>query len=123
MEEFVDTLVTSVPEENGTEIVVLKLKGCLLNVTLECFQRLAEEIFSEKSQCLHLVQVERGCVCIQWTVIECVVSSLVSFTNQKTDFMKYVGVIKLIIDDEVVFKQKSKDHFTVFSSCKGNQVL
>ena len=23
--------------------------------------------------------------------------------------MKYVGVIKLIIDDEVVFKQKSKD--------------
>ena len=109
MEELVDTVVTSVQKEKGTAIVVLKLEGCWLNVTLKRFQQLVEEIFSEKSQCLHLVRVERGCVCIQWTVNECVVSSLVSFTNQKIDFMKYVGVIKLTIDDVAVFQQKSKD--------------
>ena len=109
MEELVDTVVTSVQKEKGTAMVVLKLEGCWLNVTLERFQQLVEEIFSEKSQCLHLVRVERGCVSIQWTVSECVVSSLVSLTNQRTEFMKYVGVIRLTIDDVVVFKQESND--------------
>ena len=109
MEELVDTVVTSVQKETGTAVVVLKLEGCWLDVTLERFQQLVEEIFSEKSQCLHLVQVEQGCVSIQWTVSECAVSSLVSLTNQRTEFMKYVGVIRLTIDDVVVFKQESND--------------
>ena len=109
MEELVDTVVTSVQKETGTAMVVLKLEGCWLNVTLKYFQQLVEEIFSEKSQCLHLVQVERGCVSIQWTVSECIVSSLVSLTNQRTEFMKYVGVIRLTIDDVVVFKQESNN--------------
>ena len=109
MEELVDTVVTSVQKEKGTATVVLKLEGCWLNVTLKHFQQLVEEIFLKKSQCLHLVRVEQGCVSIQWTVSECVVSSLVSLTNQRTEFMKYVGIIRLTIDDVVVFKQESKD--------------
>ena len=52
MEELVDAIVTSIKVEKGTKMVVLKLEGCWLNVTLECFQQLVEEIFSEKSQCL-----------------------------------------------------------------------
>ena len=109
MEELVDTVVTSVKKETGTAMVVLKLEGCWLNVTLKHFQQLVEEIFSEKSQCLHLVRVERGCVSIQWTVSERAVSSLVSVTNLRTEFMKYVGIIRLTIDDVVVFKQESND--------------
>ena len=109
MKELIDTVTTSLQKEKGTAVVVLKLEGCWLNVTLERFQKLVEEIFLKKSQCLHLVRVEQGCVSIQWTVSECVVSSLVSLTNQRTEFMKYVGVIKLTIDDVVVFKQESND--------------
>ena len=84
-------------------------------MTLEQFQKLVEEIFLKKSQCLHLVRVERGCVSIQWTVSECVVSSLVSLTNQRTEFIKYVGVIKLTIDNVVVFKQESNDIISMSS--------
>ena len=109
MKELIDSVTNSLQKEKGTAVVVLKLEGCWLNVTLERFQKLVEEIFLKKSQCLHLVRVEQGCVSIQWTVSECVVSSLVSLTNQRTEFMKYVGVIRLTIDDVVVFKQKSND--------------
>ena len=109
MKELIDSVTTSLQKEKGTAVVVLKLEGCWLDVTLERFQKLVEEIFLKKSQCLHLVRVERGCVSIQWTVSECIVSSLVSLTNQRKEFMKYVGVIRLTIDDVVVFKQESND--------------
>ena len=109
MKELIDSVTNSLQKEKGTAMVVLKLEGCWLDVTLERFQKLVEEIFLKKSQCLHVVRVEQGCVSIQWTVSECVVSSLVSLTNQRTEFMKYVGVIRLTIDDVVVFKQESKD--------------
>ena len=59
-------------------LVVLKLSGRCLDVTIKRFQELVKHIFEEESNALSNIQVKHGCICISWSTRESIVSSLIA---------------------------------------------
>ena len=96
-------LKTSV-QHKGIPLVVLKLSGHCLDVTIKRFQRLVQYIFGKETSALSNIQVEDGCICITWNTRESAVPSLTAMANQKVLFMKHIGILKLSVGGNTIFK-------------------
>ena len=84
-------------------LVVLKLGGRCLDVTIKRFQELVQAHFGEESNALSNIQVKHGCICISWNTRESVVFSLTALAKEKIEFMKHIGVLRLSIGEITIF--------------------
>ena len=117
LEEFTSSTKISLLKEidfktarhNGMPLVVLKLAGRCLDVTIKRFQELVRYIFGKKSSALSNIQVEDGCICITWNTRESVVPSLTTLAIEKIQFMKHVGVLRLTVEAVTIFEQPSTE--------------
>ena len=96
------------PITEGVPLVILKLAGRCLNVTIKRFQELVNHIFETKSTALSNIRVKGGCICITWNTHESAVSSLVALAKEKLEFMRHIGVVRLTIGNIIVFEQPYK---------------
>ena len=119
MEELVNNMTSLMHKESRkgtTAVVVLKLEGCWLNVTVKNFQKLVREIFSRRERNLCHIMVEKGCMCIRWLVPTSMVPYIVSMTKQRVELICNIGVIKLEIGNEIIFdKVADKPDINSFS--------
>ena len=105
LEEFTSSTKISLLKEidfkatrhNGMPLVVLKLAGRCLDVTIKRFQELIKCIFGEKSSVLSNIQVKDGCICITWGTRKSAVSFLTTLAKEKITFMKHIGVLRLTV--------------------------
>ena len=95
----------TVAQHKGMPLVVLKLAGRCLDVTIKRFQELVRYIFGKKSSTLSNIQVEDGCICITWSTRESVVPSLTALANEKIQFMKLVGILRLTVGEVTIFEE------------------
>ena len=95
----------TVAKHKGMPLVVLKLAGRCLDVTIKRFQELVRYIFGKESSVLSNIQVEDGCICITWNTRESVVPSLTALANEKLQFMKLVGILRLTVGEVTIFEQ------------------
>ena len=86
-------------------LVVLKLAGRCLDVTIKRFQELVECIFGEKSKALSNMQVKDGCICITWNTRESAIPFLTALAKEKVKFMKFVGILRLTVGKVIIFEQ------------------
>lgn len=128
MKELVDKIGESFKEEENVAVVMLKLEGEWMDVTMQRFQKLVEVIFREWSHCIsRMIKVEKGCMCITWVVSRDVLPFLkqtcASESRLELELMECVGIKRLIIDDVVIrdnsidYQNKSLLHYSIF---KGN---
>ena len=94
---------------DGIPLVVLKLAGRCLAVTIKRFQQLTNYIFKAESKSLTNIQVTDGCLCITWITRESAIPSLVALAKEKVEFMKHVGVLRLTVGDTVVLEQEKEE--------------
>ena len=92
-------------QHKGMPLVVLKLAGRCLDVTIKRFQELVKCIFEEKSRALSNIQVKDGCICITWNTRECVVPFLTALAKEKVKCMKLVGILRLTVGKVTIFEQ------------------
>ena len=92
-------------QHKGMPLVVLKLAGRCLDVTIKRFQELVECIFGEKSKALSNIQVKDGCICITWNTRESAIPFLTALAKEKVKFMKFVGILRLTVGKVTIFKQ------------------
>ena len=116
LEEFASTTklillkeINSTKQHEGMPLVVLKLAGCCLDVTIERFQLLVKHIFGKQSNALSDIRVEDGCICISWITQESAVDLLVSLANINLYFMKHVGILRLTIGNVTVIDIEDKE--------------
>ena len=100
-------LLKTLTQHKGMPLVVLKLAGRCLDVTIKRFQELVECIFGKKSSALSNIQVEDGCICITWNTRESAVPSLKALAREysKIQFMKHVGILRLTVGAVTIFEQ------------------
>ena len=92
-------------QHKGMPLVVLKLSGRCLDVTIKRFQELVKHIFGEEANALSNIHVKHGCICITWNTRESAIPSLLSFAEQKIQFMKHVGILRLTVAEITIFEQ------------------
>ena len=92
----------------GAPQVTIKLTNCWLKVTIKCFERFVEQIFEEHSTTLANIKVKKGCICVTWLARKSAIPSLIAQAQEKTDFMKLVGVLGLSISDIVILEQEEE---------------
>ena len=112
-------------------LVILKLAGRCLDVTIKRFQELVKHIFGEESNTLSNIQVKHGCIRITWITRESAVPTLTALAKEKIHFMKHVGIMRLTVREITIFEQpgteeeweednsSSEDYLvqSVFSGC------
>ena len=94
---------------DGIPLVVLKLAGRCLAVTIKRFQQLTNYIFKAESKSLTNIQVTDGCLCITWITRESAIPSLAALAKEKVKFMKHVGVLRLTVGETVVLEQEEEE--------------
>ena len=122
----------TITQHKGMPLVVLKLAGRCLDVTIKRFRELVKCIFEEKSNALSNIQVKDGCICITWNTRECVVPFLTALAKEKVKLMKLVGILRLTVGEITIFEQPGteedwednsslEDHLvqSVISGCTG----
>ena len=115
LEDFTSsTKISLLKEINLTQhkempLVVIKLAGRCLDVTIKRFQELVKHIFGEESNALSNIQVKHGCICITWNIRESVVPSLTALAKEKITFMKHVGILRLTVGEVTIFEQPSTE--------------
>ena len=93
----------------GAPQVIIKLAKCWQRVTIKRFQRLVEHIFEENSTSLTNITVKSGCICVTWFTRKSSVPSLVAQAQEKTAFMKLVGILRMSISEIDILKQEEKE--------------
>ena len=93
----------------GNPLVVLKLAGRCLTVTIKRFQQLTNYIFGAESSALTNIQVRDGCICIIWITRESAIPALVALAKEKVEFMKHVGVLRLMVGENIILRQERKE--------------
>ena len=92
----------------GAPQVTIKLAKCWQSVTIKRFERFVKQIFEESSTTLANIIVKTGCICVTWLARKSAIPSLVAQAQEKTDFMKLVGVLGLSISDIVILEQEEE---------------
>ena len=131
LEEFTSSTKISLLKEidfkkvrqKGMPLVVLKLSGRCLDVTIKRFQEMVQYIFGKKSSALSNIQVEDGCICITWNTRESAVPSLIDLAFGKTQFMKHVGILKLTVGEVTIFEQPDADKVSSLEDCLMQSVI
>ena len=123
LEEFTSTTklillkeINSTKQHEGMPLVVLKLAGCCLDVTIERFQMLVKHIFGKQSNALSDIRVEDGCICVTWVTQESAVESLISLASKNVFFMKHVGILRLTIGDVPVINIEDREELNDINS-------
>ena len=99
----------TVAQHKGMPLVILKLAGRCLDVTIKRFQELVKHIFGEESNALSNIQVKHGCICITWNTRESAVPSLTGLAKEKIKYMKLVGIIKMTVGELIIFEQDTEE--------------
>ena len=105
--EMINSKCQPIPE--GVPLVILKLAGRCLNVTIKRFQELVNHIFGAKSGALSNIRVKGGCICITWTTRESAIPSLVALAQEKVEFMRLVGVLRLTVGETIILEQTREE--------------
>ena len=93
----------------GAPQVIIKLAKCWQRVTIKRFQRLVEQIFEENSRSLTNITVKSGCICVTWLARKSVIPSLVAQAQEKTDFMRLVGVLRVSVAGIDILEQEEEE--------------
>ena len=117
LDEFTESTELSLLKEvqsrcpSGVDMpqVVFKLTGFWPSVTIKHFKRFIDQIFGAESSALTHIRVKDGCICVSWFTRKSVLSSLIALAQQKVEFMRHVGVLRLSIEDTLILDQEVVD--------------
>ena len=90
-------------------LVILKLAGHCLGVTVKRFQDFVKFLFETESSALTNIQVRDGCICITWITRESAIPSLVALAKEKVSLMEAMDVLGLTVGKFIVMDRKSTD--------------
>ena len=93
----------------GAPQVIIKLAKCWERVTIRRFERLVKQIFEENSTSLTNITVKSGCISVTWFTRKSSVPSLVAQAQEKTAFMKLVGILRMSISEIDILKQEEEE--------------
>lgn len=116
LEEFTEFTELSVLKEiecepSSVEMpqVILKMAGCLCEITIKRFEELVEQIFKTKSNALTNIRVEPGCIQVSWSSHRSAIPALVTQAQQKVEFIRHVGVLRLSVGDTIILDQQERE--------------
>ena len=102
MNDLVDRIKVSISNHTGIQTVTIKLAGFWHKVTVRHFQKLIEHIFPGKRQHLSHIQVQSGCINVTWITPEANIPLLISLAQERVNFMRCVGVMKLVVGNTII---------------------
>ena len=116
LEEFTESTKLSVLKEIESECssvempqVTIKMAGCLVLITIQRFQELVNQIFSTKSKLLTKIKVDPGCIRVSWSTDRLAIPALVTQAQQKVEFMRHIGVLRLSVGDTIILDQEKRE--------------
>ena len=89
--------------------VTIKLTRCYQPVTIRRFQILVQQIFKENSKALANVHVESGCISVTWLARRSAIPSLIAQAQDKTEFMRLVGVLRVSVAGIDILEQEEEE--------------
>ena len=89
--------------------VTIKLTRCYQPVTIKRFQILVQQIFEENSTALANISVKKGCISVTWLARRSAIPSLIAQAQDKTEFMRLVGVLRVSVAGIDILKQEEEE--------------
>ena len=117
LEEFKKCTSLAVLKELGpqcslgveTPQATIKLTRCYLPVTIRRFQKFVQQIFKENYKALANVHVESGCISVTWLARRSAIPSLIAQAQDKTEFMRLVGVLRVSVAGIDILEQEEEE--------------
>ena len=117
LEEFKKCTSLAVLEELGPQCslgveapqVTIKLTRCYQPVTMKRFQKFVEQIFEENSTALANISVKKGCISVTWLARRSAIPSLIAQAQDKTEFMRLVGVLRVSVAGIDILEQEEEE--------------
>ena len=117
LEEFKESTSMALLEELGPQYspsveapqVTIKLTRCYQPVTIKRFQKLVEQIFEENSTALANISVKKGCISVTWLARRSAIPSLIAQAQDKTQFMRLVGVLRVSVAGIDILEQEEEE--------------
>ena len=117
LEEFKKCTSLAVLKELGPQYslgveapqVTIKLTRCYLPVTIKRFQKFVEQIFEENSTALANISVKKGCISVTWLARRSAIPSLIAQAQDKTEFMRLVGVLMVSVAGIDILEQEEEE--------------
>ena len=89
--------------------VTIKLTRCYQPVTVKRFQILVQQIFEENSTALANISVKKGCISVTWLARRSAIPSLIAQAQDKTEFMRLVGVLRVSVAGIDILEQEEEE--------------
>ena len=89
--------------------LTIKLTKCHLPVTIKRFQKFVEQIFEENSTALANISVKKGCISVTWLARRSAIPSLIAQAQNKTEFMRLVGVLRVSVAGIDILEQEEEE--------------
>ena len=117
LEEFKKCTSLAVLEELGPQCslgvevpqVTIKLTRCYQPVTIKRFQKFVQQIFEENSTALANISVKKGCISVTWLARRSAIPSLIAQAQDKTEFMRLVGVLRVSVAGIDILEQEEEE--------------
>ena len=117
LEEFKKCMSLDLLEELGPQCslgieapqVTIKLTRCYRPVTIRRFQKFVEQIFEENSTALANISVKKGCISVTWLARRSAIPSLIAQAQDKTEFMRLVGVLRVSVAGIDILEQEEEE--------------
>ena len=117
LEEFKESTSMALLEELGPQCslgveaphVTIKLTQCYQPVTIKRFQKFVEQIFEENSTALANISVKKGCISVTWLARRSVIPSLIAQAQDKKQFMRLVGVLRVSVAGIDILEQEEEE--------------
>ena len=119
LDEFKESTSMDLLEEIGPQYslgveapqVTIKLTRCYLPVTVRRFQQFIEQIFDseENSTALANISVRKGCISVTWLARRSAIPSLIAQAQDKTEFMRLVGVLRVSVAGIDILEQEEEE--------------
>ena len=89
--------------------VIIKLTRCYQPVTVKRFLILVQQIFEENSTALANISVKKGCISVTWLARRSAIPSLIAQAQDKTEFMRLVGVLRVSVAGIDILEQEEEE--------------
>ncbi|XP_019862457.1 PREDICTED: uncharacterized protein LOC109591094 [Amphimedon queenslandica] len=97
----------------GDPKVILKLSGKWNDKTIGHLHKLLKYLFDEEAKCVTIKKFLRGSICIQFLVSSNrSVKSLIMKSQAKLNFLHFLGIFQLIVDNQTIIDRDEDISFT-----------
>uniref|UniRef100_A0A1X7UGM1 Uncharacterized protein n=1 Tax=Amphimedon queenslandica TaxID=400682 RepID=A0A1X7UGM1_AMPQE len=90
--------------------IVIKLTGCWSDKTVESLENLIQYLFKRDSKRAKLIEIDEGSIVVTFLAFS-TSQSLIDKVQDKSQFVQYLGIFEIIINDDIVIKREEDVNF------------